>query len=57
MNETQNTKISLIDAIDYLNAVRKQNIRRLTDKAADVLTHAEIVNVSSFPIRLFGTDT
>ncbi len=30
MNETQNNHVSLIDAIDYLNAVRKQNIRRLT---------------------------
>ncbi|MBN2590505.1 MAG: hypothetical protein JXA96_11645 [Sedimentisphaerales bacterium] len=30
MSETQNSKISLGDAIDYLNAVRKQYIRRLT---------------------------
>ena len=30
MNETQNSKMSLVDAIDYLNAIRKQNIRRLT---------------------------
>jgi hypothetical protein len=30
MNESQNNQVSLIDAIDYLNAVRKQNIRRLT---------------------------
>ncbi len=30
MNESQKSQISLIDAIDYLNAVRKQNIRRLT---------------------------
>ena len=30
MNEPQKSQVSLIDAIDYLNAIRKQNIRRLT---------------------------
>ncbi len=30
MSDTQNSKISLVDAINYLNAVRTQHIRRLT---------------------------